>query len=105
MDKNAAAYRFLLSFLSATKSKSRPKCLNVFPSSFGHRYHRDHHFSKGVRTFIYRGGLCLPLFSGRPHRDRGPRPCSARASSVTGTAIFSSTKPEPRRFVHTFVNS
>jgi hypothetical protein len=36
---------------------------------------------------------------------RGPRPCSARASSVTGTAVVSGANPEPRRFVHTLVNS
>jgi hypothetical protein len=36
---------------------------------------------------------------------RVPRPCWARASSVTGTAISFGTKPEPRRLVHTLVNS
>ncbi len=34
-----------------------------------------------------------------------PMPCSARASCVTGIAVFSGTNPEPRRLVHTFVNS
>ena len=36
---------------------------------------------------------------------RGPMPCSARASCVTGIAVFSGTNPEPRRRVHTLVNS
>jgi hypothetical protein len=36
---------------------------------------------------------------------RGPIPCSARASCVTGIAVCSGTKPEPRRLVHTLVNS
>ena len=35
----------------------------------------------------------------------GPRPCSARASAVTAVAVFSTLKPEPRRLVHTLVNS
>src|SRR5262245_54946651 len=34
-----------------------------------------------------------------------PRPCSARASAVTAFAVFSTSKPEPRRLVHTLVNS
>jgi hypothetical protein len=39
------------------------------------------------------------------HGRFGPRPCSARASAVTGFAVFSTLKPEPRRLVHTLVNS
>jgi hypothetical protein len=35
----------------------------------------------------------------------GPMPCSARASCVTGIAVFSGTNPEPRRLAHTLVNS
>ncbi len=35
----------------------------------------------------------------------GPRPCSARASAVTGFAVFSTLNPEPRRLIYTLVNS